>query len=229
VNQRRSSFVVVSVAAHAVLLIAILAASVLAPGLLPIPQRMLAYYEPDRVVRTVDIPLPSPPRVRGPVDASPQTGTPTPAAPIEAPAGITPETGREDATFTRPGNLEAIERGGAGSVDGVGIAETAPPPPAVKPPPVRLHQGIEPPKKIVDVAPLYPPLARASHVEGIVILEVVIDEHGEVTSTRVLRSMTLLDQAAVDAVRGWKFSPARLNGEAIPVVMTVTVNFTLKP
>jgi protein TonB len=218
------------VAAHAVLLIAILAASVLAPGLLPIPQKMLAYYEPDRVVRAVDIPLPSPQRVRRPAAASPpQTGAPTTAAPIEAPAGITPETGREDATFTRPGNLAAIEQGGAGSVDGVGIAETAPPPPAGKTPPVRLHQGIEPPKKIVDVAPLYPPLARASHVEGIVILEVVIDEHGEVTSTRVLRSMRLLDQAAVDAVRGWKFSPARLNGEAIPVVMTVTVNFTLKP
>ena len=71
-------------------------------------------------------------------------------------------------------------------------------------------------------------LARDSHVEGIVILDVIIDEHGSVTSTRVLKSVALLDQAAIDAVRQWKFTPARLNGEAIPIVMTVTVSFRLQ-
>ena len=71
-------------------------------------------------------------------------------------------------------------------------------------------------------------LARESRVEGIVILDVIIDEHGSVTSTRVLRSVALLDQAAIDAVRQWRFTPARLNGEAIPIVMTVTVSFRLQ-
>jgi len=61
-----------------------------------------------------------------------------------------------------------------------------------------------------------------------VILDVIIDEHGVVTSTRVLKSVAFLDQAAVDAVRQWRFTPARLNGEAIPIVMTVTVTFRLQ-
>jgi len=91
-----------------------------------------------------------------------------------------------------------------------------------------LHQGIQAPRKVVDVAPRYPALARESHVDGIVILDVIIDETGNVTSTHVLKSVTLLDQAAIDAVRLWKFTPARLNGQAIPIVMTVTVAFRLQ-
>ena len=66
-------------------------------------------------------------------------------------------------------------------------------------------------------------------MEGVVILEAVIDADGSVTSVKVLRSIPLLDDAAVKAVRGWRFTPARLNGQAVPVVMTVTVNFTLQP
>jgi protein TonB len=110
---------------------------------------------------------------------------------------------------------------------GLGIAE---PPPAAPAPrtPVRLHQGIEAPRKVADVAPIYPQAARMAKIEGIVILEVVIDERGTVKNTRVLKSVPLLDQAAVDAVSRWTFSPARLNGEAIPIVMTVTVNFRLE-
>jgi len=117
-----------------------------------------------------------------------------------------------------------------GSIDGLGITENPPPaPPAPAPePPRRLHQGIQAPRKVVDVAPRYPALARESHVEGVVILDVIIDDAGNVTSTRVLKSVALLDQAAVDAVRQWKFTPARLNGEAIPIVMTVTVAFRLQ-
>ncbi len=78
------------------------------------------------------------------------------------------------------------------------------------------------------VDPVYPPLARSSRVEGVVILEAVLDATGRVDSVRVLRSIPLLDQAAVDAVRQWRFTPARLNGVPVPVVMTVTVNFTLR-
>jgi protein TonB len=78
------------------------------------------------------------------------------------------------------------------------------------------------------VAPLYPVVARQAHIEGVVILEAVLDDQGRVESVRVLRSIPLLDQAAVDAVRQWRFTPALLNGQAVPVVMTVTVNFTLQ-
>jgi protein TonB len=84
------------------------------------------------------------------------------------------------------------------------------------------------PHKIVDVPPVYPPVAQRARVEGVVILEAVIDAQGRVASVRVLRSIALLDQAAVEAVRQWRFTPALLNTEPVPVVMTVTVNFTLR-
>jgi len=91
-----------------------------------------------------------------------------------------------------------------------------------------LHSGIRAPAKIVNVAPVYPEMARITKVEGMVILEAVIDASGSVTSARVLRGHPLLDQAALDAVQRWRFTPARLNGEPIPVVMTVTVQFKLQ-
>jgi protein TonB len=64
-------------------------------------------------------------------------------------------------------------------------------------------------------------------VEGVVILQATIDSRGNVEAATVLRSIPLLDQAALDAVRQWKFTPTLLNGMAVPVIMTVTVNFEL--
>jgi protein TonB len=91
-----------------------------------------------------------------------------------------------------------------------------------------LHSGIRTPEKIVHVAPLYPSLARASRVQGMVIIEATIDSRGHVESVRILRSVALLDQAALDAVRQWTFTPTLLNGVAVPIIMTVTVNFKLE-
>ena len=81
--------------------------------------------------------------------------------------------------------------------------------------------------KVVDVPPVYPEISRRAHIQGVVILEAVLDAKGNVASVRVLRSVPTLDQAAIDAVQQWRFSPALLNGQPVPVVMTVTVNFTL--
>jgi periplasmic protein TonB len=232
VNQRRSSFVVISVTVHATILVALLATSIFAPGVLPVPKTLFAW-APERVVQAVDITLPSPPLARARAvssSPSPIDDRPENAAPIEPARGIAPETGRESIAAATISSVAAIERG-IGSVDGIGVAENppaAPPTAATLQEPRRLHQGIQAPRKTMDVAPKYPTLARESHVEGIVILDVIIDEHGSVTSTRVLRSVALLDQAAIDAVRQWRFTPARLNGEAIPIVMTVTVTFRLQ-
>ena len=87
---------------------------------------------------------------------------------------------------------------------------------------------IRPPQKIRDVAPRYPAIAQASRVEGIVILEALISEDGSVQNVKVLRGKPLLDDAATDAVRQWRFTPPLLNGQPVPVVMTVTVSFSLK-
>jgi protein TonB len=76
--------------------------------------------------------------------------------------------------------------------------------------------------------PVYPPEAREAGIQGVVILEITIDEAGRVGDAKVLRSIPLLDQPAIDAVRRWQFVPSTLNGQAIKVKMAVTQNFTLK-
>ena len=92
---------------------------------------------------------------------------------------------------------------------------------------VRVGHGIREPKKLFDVKPIYPAIAQSAMVQGIVILEILIDRQGSVADAKVLRSIPLLDQAALDAVSQWAYQPTLLNGVPIPVVMTVTVNFTL--
>jgi protein TonB len=80
---------------------------------------------------------------------------------------------------------------------------------------------------VKDVRPEYPSTARSARVEGTVILEAVIDIRGMVADVRVLKSIPLLDEAAVEAVKQWRYQATMLNGEAVPIVMTVTVNFGL--
>ena len=105
------------------------------------------------------------------------------------------------------------------------------PPPSPPPPPrepVRIGGQIRSPQKTHDVRPAYPQLALAARVQGIVIIEATIGADGRVINARVLRSVPLLDQAALDAVRQWEYAPTTLNGVAVPVIMSVTVTFTLR-
>jgi TonB family protein len=124
--------------------------------------------------------------------------------------------------------------------------EPAPPPPPPPPPPptqpavqerpgwpagdgaLRVGGNIKPPTKIRNVNPVYPEDAKAQKIQGVVIVEARIEPDGLVSDTRILRSIPMLDAAAVEAVRQWEFTPTWLNGEAVPVIMTVTVNFTLQ-
>jgi TonB family protein len=93
--------------------------------------------------------------------------------------------------------------------------------------PVRVGSGIASPKKTKDVRPVYPEVAVAAKVQGVVIAEILIRPDGTVQDAKILRSIPLLDQAALDAVMQWEFAPTLINGEAVPIIMTVTVNFTL--
>jgi protein TonB len=88
--------------------------------------------------------------------------------------------------------------------------------------------NIAPPQKVRHVNPVYPEEAQAARVQGVVIVEATIDTAGRVGDVRVLRSIPLLDEAAVEAVRQWEFTPTLLNGAPVPVIMTMTVNFTLQ-
>jgi TonB family protein len=94
--------------------------------------------------------------------------------------------------------------------------------------PVRVGGSIRIPQKIADAQPVYPPIAQSARVTGVVILEITIGSDGSVMDAKVLRSIPLLDQAALDCVRKWKYEPTLLNGTAVPVIMTVTVNFALQ-
>jgi TonB family protein len=79
------------------------------------------------------------------------------------------------------------------------------------------------PRKIADRAPVYPAAARERGVSGVVIVQLLIDTRGEVAAAKVIRSVPELDEAAIDAVRHWKYTPTLLNGAAACVGMTVTV------
>jgi TonB family protein len=118
--------------------------------------------------------------------------------------------------------------------NGVMLGPVPPPPPP--PPtvgdypyptaPLRVGGTIKTPVKIKDVPPVYPPDAQAADIQGVVIIEATIDPAGHVSNAKVLRSIPALDQAALDAVTQWEFMPTLLNGAPVPVIMTVTVNFT---
>jgi protein TonB len=78
------------------------------------------------------------------------------------------------------------------------------------------------------VHPVYPAIAQSARVQGVVIVEATIGPDGKVQDARILRSIPLLDAAALEAVKQWEYTPTTLNGVPVPVIMTVTVNFTLQ-
>ena len=93
--------------------------------------------------------------------------------------------------------------------------------------PIRVGAGVPPPRKVHDVPPVYPAAARTLRVQGRVILEATIGPTGEVVDVEVLRSVPELDEAAIAAVEQWRYEPTLVDGEAVPVVMTVTMDFSL--
>jgi TonB family protein len=93
--------------------------------------------------------------------------------------------------------------------------------------PLRVGGNVQDSKLIHRVDPEYPELARRARIEAMVMLEVLVNEQGEVANIRVIRGHPLLVQAAIDAVKQWRYSPTYLNGEAVPVIATQTVIFKL--
>jgi periplasmic protein TonB len=85
------------------------------------------------------------------------------------------------------------------------------------------------PNKISAPQPQYTEIARKARIQGVVIVQAIINKQGNVTDVKVLKGLPMgLDQAAVDAIRKWKFEPATLNGKPVDVYYNLTVNFTLQ-
>jgi len=213
-----------SIIAHVVLFGAVIIIPLMATDVLPTPPSMMAF---------VGAPPTPPPPPPPPPSAAPPPKTPTPvanpnAAPIEAPKQIVPETPSVGVSEGVPGGVEGGVPGGVmGGVVG-GLPEAPPPPPPPPQAPVRVGGAIKQPTKLKNVPPVYPPIAQSARVQGVVIIEATIGADGKVKDAKVLRSIPLLDQAALDAVKQWVFTPTLLNNVPVPVIMTVTVNFTLQ-
>jgi protein TonB len=213
--------IVVSICAHVAALIVLVAVPLVAMDAVPIAHRVSEFV---RAAAVQPPEVPPPPSTRPPVTSDVVID----AAPTQAPPRIDPEVVQPGP----PGSFGDVAGGIPNGVDGalpmLNILPPPAPPARRDPVPVPVGGNIRPPAKIKHVAPVYPTLAQSVKKEGTVILEAVINEKGEVSQVRVLRSVELLDGAAMDAVRQWRFTPTLLNGQPVPVVMTVTVTFQLK-
>ena len=218
VGTRKWYTVPLSLLTHSAIVLAVIAIPLLAPAVMP---SVLADNTP-AYIELFDPPKPPPSPAERPTVKKDPPMDPS-RAPTEAPPGIARERPQPEARWE--------DRTGSGLIIGdADPRDLAPPPPVVtKPPaPVRVGGTVRTPMKTRDVSPVYPPIAQSARVQGIVIIEATISEGGQVVNARILRSVPFLDQAALDAVRQWQFTPTLLNGVPVPVIMTVTVNFTLQ-
>jgi TonB family protein len=96
------------------------------------------------------------------------------------------------------------------------------------PAPVRVGGAIREPVKLKDVRPDYPQEARRERIQGLIVLECTIGPDGRVVEARPLQGEhQILIDAAIEAVKQWRYAPTLVNGVAVPIIMTVTVNFKL--
>jgi protein TonB len=219
---------VVSIVVHSVLILLILVVPLLMSDEIPEPTSVVKAFFVEPAAAPPPPPPPPPPApkaavqpkvIQKPVEVNPQQFT----APVEVPQEIKPEEGLD--LGVEGGVPGGVEGGVPGGVVGgvVGGLPDAPPPVQA----VRVGGQIKEPKKLKDVKPSYPDIAKQARVQGIVILECTISPQGKVTDVKVLRGIPLLDQAAIEAVKQWVYTPTLLNGVPVPVIMTVTVNFRL--
>jgi protein TonB len=217
-------------------------------GLIVVP---LVYFNLLPEVRLLTLLIASPPSPPIPPPPSPPPGTQTAVAPkdllmekswavpviipkgVPAPDDELPVIGvMPGFAAVTPGVVNSgsqILPGIPGSLVGFMAPPLPPPPPsASKRKPELIVSRVQESKLIRKIIPAYPSLALRGHVEGTVILEINVDEEGNVGDVRVLQGNPLLVGEAERAVKQWKYSPTLLNGEPIPVLSSVTVDFRLK-
>jgi protein TonB len=148
------------------------------------------------------------------------TGLPCGERPLPV-ASASPEEGAglsAESSVPAPAAEPAAERAAAPVTRDVSKAEGAA---------VRIGGAIREPRKLKNVNPAYPDIARQARVQGVVILECTIGPDGRIEHVRILRGIPLLDAAAVEAVSQWVYAPTLVNGVPARAIMTVTVNFKL--
>jgi periplasmic protein TonB len=222
----------VSMGLHAILL----AATVLVPilffeDILPAPDKVVrAFFVAAPEVAPPPPPPPPPPaagvrpKVKAPAVPRPEIESRF-VAPVQIPERVVPDEGID--LGVEGGVPGGVEGGVPGGVVGgvVGGLPTAAPPPA--PAVVRIGGNIKAPKLVHSVQPVYPQVALHARLSGFVIVEAQVGVDGRVQSVRVVQSAALFDEAAVEAVKQWRYVPLLLNGAPTPFILTVTVQFNL--
>ncbi len=165
-----------------------------------------------------------------PKDPGPKTPRPEEPPPFTAPT-IDPETlvSRVDLVPDPVGGEPGIPGGTGERSDTDGWQPLVPVPENPPTTPIVLRgTTIERPRKLRNVAPVYPELAINTRLQGVVLLDCTINPRGQVVDVQVVSGPALLRQAAIDAVSQWLYSPTLLNGAPVPVVLTVEVGFILR-
>jgi protein TonB len=224
---RQGKVLPVSIALHIVIVTLIIVVPILTSQELPDPTSVVRAFFVEPSAPPPPPPPPPPPTARPTVVARVQSTTPVNStaftAPVDIPDEVRPE---ENVDLGVDGGVQGgVEGGVAGGVVGGVVGGLGAAPAAI--PAVRVGGQIKEPKKLRNVPPVYPPIARQARIQGTVVLECVISPHGKVTDVRVVRSIPLLDASAMEAVKQWVYTPTLLNGVPVPVIMTVTVNFTI--
>src|SRR3972149_3099870 len=219
---QQSKTLPVSLALHTIAAALIVIVPLLSADQLPDPASAVKAFFVEPMAAPAPPPPPPPPAPRHP--NAPKI-MPKPisenqfVAPVEVPEEITPEDSIDMGVEGGAGVEGGVPGGVVGGIVG-GLPDVPPPVQAV-----RVGGQIKEPKKLKNITPVYPDIAKQARVQGVVILECTISPQGKVTDVKVLRGIPLLDQAAVDAVKQWVYTPTLLNGVPGPGIMTVTANF----
>lgn len=225
VRPRRPGALAASLLVHVAAGAAVFFSGALATGEPPDVEIRVIGLVPDAPAEPVRLVASVPRGTASSAPAAPRAPSSAPRVPITQPIGLgadVPEPaegdgpiGGEDAGDPRAGD--------PGSGDGDGR-------PSFGSGPVVAHgPGVTPPVEISTPPPVYPELARRAGLEGLVVLEAIVDSDGRVTDVRVQRGVNaLLDREAVTTVSRWRYEPALVGGRAVACYLTVSVNFTIR-
>jgi protein TonB len=228
---RRAALLPLSIAAHGAALALALLAPVLRSGDLPTPTGPIDIWVPPPAIAPPP-PMATPPPPPRMTEAAPAriSAPTTPAEPVDPPPapGPTVSMVEPDGLPTDDGRAPCLLNCAGQRPDGSGDGPSVGPPgvpEGTSTGPVRVSAGIKPPIRITYVVPIYPEIARPAGISATVVLECTIDPTGHVADARIIAGHPLFNESALNAVRQWRYTPTRLNGVPVAVLMTVTVRF----
>lgn len=223
IRTRSQRWMIAALALNGSILIALIVIPLIYPEALPHPGPMILMEAPKP-------PAAAPAPMKKPEQAfhgTSEMSGPTIFAPRQIPTTITRPDGPDDAPPST--DLAEFESGNSipGGVTGVFNSRTATPIGTAPKGPMPVSTGVMTGQLIYNVKPLYPRMGEAMHAEGTVVLQAIISKTGTIENLRVVSGPPILQQAALDAVKQWRYRPYELNGQPVEVETTINVVFIL--